>query len=78
MSDEPFNVVLELLGAIRADTPDLRETLRERGYRLTSLEIAVSSFAATEMSHYANTALRVDRLEERLLRIERRSDLIAA
>jgi hypothetical protein len=42
---------------------------------LTSLELAVGNLAATEMSHYANTAVRADRTDERLERIERRLEL---
>jgi hypothetical protein len=41
------------------------------------LEIAVANLAATEASHYANLALRAGRVDDRLLRIERRLDVVA-
>ena len=42
---------------------------------LTALAIGIANLAATEASHYANVAVRADRTEERLGRIERRLDL---
>jgi hypothetical protein len=43
MSDQPDNLVLEILRSIRADIYDIRETLREHGHRLNRIEIGVSS-----------------------------------
>ncbi len=51
------------------------QILADHGRRLTTLEVSVGSLAATEMSHYANTALRADNSDARLDRIERRLDL---
>ena len=45
-------------------------------HRVTTLEIQVGQFAATETSHYAGTALRLDRIEERLERLERHADIV--
>jgi hypothetical protein len=47
-------------------------TLGDHGRRLTTLEIAVGNLAATELSHYANTSLRMDQMSERIGGIERR------
>lgn len=72
MSD---NLVLELLRAMRSDLTTVREDMREVKLRLTALETAVGNLAATEMSHYAITADRVDRLTNRIERIETRLGL---
>jgi hypothetical protein len=75
MSDQPENIMLVYLRRLDAKVDQVIETLTEQGQRLTALEIAVGNLAATEMSHYGITAARVDRLEKRLERIERRLDL---
>jgi hypothetical protein len=75
MSD---NLVLEHLRALRVQMDSLSADMRDIKHRVTTLEIAFSSFAATEASHYASVASRIDRLEERLDRIERRLDLVSA
>jgi hypothetical protein len=69
------SLVLEHLRAIRTDLSEVRDTLRDYGRRLTSLEVAIGNLAATEMTHYANTAVRADRTDDRLDRIERRLEL---
>jgi hypothetical protein len=75
MANNVENLILEHLRAIRADLAAVREILQDHGRRMTSLELAVGNLAATEMSHYANTAVRADRTDERLERIERRLEL---
>ena len=78
MSDEPENLVLEMLRAIRGDIGSVREAVVDQGRRLTLLEIAVSNLAASVMDHYANFSLRADRIEMRLEHIEKRLGLIEA
>jgi tetrahydromethanopterin S-methyltransferase subunit G len=75
MSD---NVVLEHLRHIRGGLDALREDVRDVSHRLTSLEIQVSNFVTTETSHYAGLALRMDRTDDRLDRIERRLEIVPA
>jgi hypothetical protein len=75
---EPENLVLEHLRHIRSDMGGLRDDVRDIKQRLTNLEIAVGSLAASEANHYAMTAVRADRVDERLERIERRIDLADA
>ena len=75
MSDQPENLMLVYLRRLDGKMDQVIETQRDHGRRLTALEIQVGNLAATEMSHYANTNLRIDHLESRLDRIERRLDL---
>lgn len=75
MTNNIESLVLEHLRAIRADLAEVRDTLRDHGRRLTSMEVAIGNLAATEMSHYANTAVRADKTDDRLDRIERRLEL---
>lgn len=75
MSDEPENLILVYLRRLDSKLDQVIETLRDHGRRLTSLEISVGNAAATEMTHYANTSLRADRVDDRRDRIERRLDL---
>ncbi len=77
MTDEPENLILVYLRRLDAKLDSVIDVLTDHSRRLTSLEIGLANVAATEASHYANLALRVDRVEERLLRIERRLDLVA-
>jgi phage shock protein A len=78
MTDEPDSLVLQHLRTIRTELAALREDVKDIKRRMTSLETAVGSMAATELSHYANGALRADRTDDRLDRIERRLDLTEA
>jgi tetrahydromethanopterin S-methyltransferase subunit G len=78
MSDEPENLVLNLLRAIRADVTEIRADLQEVKRRLTTLEIQVGNLVATEESHYAQVMQRMDRHEARLDRMERRLELVDA
>jgi hypothetical protein len=77
VSEEPDNLILVYLRRMDAKLDSLVDLVADHGRRLTALEIAVANLAATEASHYANLALRVDRVEERLLRTERPLDLVA-
>jgi uncharacterized coiled-coil protein SlyX len=78
MSDQPESIFLAFLRRIDAKLDGLVDELREVKHRLTTLEITFANQAATEASHYASLALRLDRTEMRLDRIERRLDLVAA
>lgn len=75
MSD---NLVLEHLRHIRGGLDALREDVRDVKHRLTTLEIQVTNLAATKSSHYAGLAIRMDRTDDRLDRIERRLEIIPA
>ena len=78
MSDEPTNLVLELLRAIRADTAAIRRTQAEHGHRLTRLELgqaATRRDQASDAEAAALASVRVDGLNERLERVEARLGL---
>jgi archaellum component FlaC len=78
MTDVPDNLVLEHLRHIRDVVDELREDVRELKHRTSSMEQQVANFAAVEASHYAGMSIRLDRLTDRIERIERRLDLVSA
>jgi hypothetical protein len=75
MAEEPENLILRYLRKLDEKLDQVIETQRDHGRHLTALEVGVGTMAATEMSHYANSAMRADRTDDRLDRIERRLDL---
>jgi hypothetical protein len=78
MSDDSNNLMLSLLRAIRGDIANLSTRVDDFARRMNTLEIQIGHQVATEQSHYANTMLRLDQMEVRLGRIEKRLDLVAA
>ena len=76
MAEDPESLVLVMLRRLDGKMDDMALDIRDIKQRLTTLEIGVANLAATEASHYANLALRVDRVEDRIGRIERRLDLV--
>jgi len=65
MSDQPDNLALVFLRRIDASQAEMRQDIREIKERLGFLE-----------GTYASVSRRVDRMDERLERIERRLDLV--
>ena len=79
MSDSnPANVALDHLRAIRGDLGAMKDNLADVKQRLTMVDIQLGTAVATEQSHYGQAMLRLDRLDTRLERIERRLDLTDA
>jgi hypothetical protein len=78
MSEEPENLTLAILRRLDAKVDGVVVDIRDIKHRLAALEIAVANLAATEASHYANVALRADRTDDRLDRIEKRLGLADA
>ena len=76
MSDEPDNLTLVFLRRLDTKMDRVIEDVADVKQRLTTLEIQVGQMVATEASHYAQTMLRIDRVEVRIDRIERRLDLV--
>jgi predicted nuclease with TOPRIM domain len=64
MAMEPTNLVIEHLRYIRGAVDGLRDDMREIKTRLGILE-----------SQYASVSNRIDRLDDRLERVERRLEL---
>ncbi len=75
MNGEPDNLTLVMLRRLDSKMDVIGLDVRDIRHRLTALEIAVANLAATEASHYANVALRADRPDDRLDRIEKRLGL---
>jgi len=78
MADEPANLVLEFLRAIRGDIADLRGTLRDHGHRLNRIELGVAGLRrnqAQDAEHVAHVEVDLDGLRERVARIEARLDI---
>ena len=75
MSDEPDNLMLVYLRRLDAKMDQVIDIQGDHGRRLTGMEAALSSLAASEANHFANTMLRIDGLSDRITRVERRLDL---
>ena len=71
---ESDNLILEHLRAIRGTLDRHSDDLREIKERLGILETGVGNLGA----QYASLSTRLDRMDERVARIERRLDLAEA
>jgi phage shock protein A len=78
MSESPDNLVLEILRGMRASLSRVEEDVSELKHRMSTVEQQIAQMAATEMSHYAGVAGRLDRMSDRIDRIERRLDIVPA
>lgn len=72
MSDEPDNLVLNLLRAIRGDIGDIRMDVRELKERMTNLETLVGNSVSSELHHYASLSGRLDRVAGDVEQIRKR------
>lgn len=72
MADEPINLVLEHLRAMRADMTAMRDELREVKARLTAVETVLITLAGSMVRMQHTLDAHGDRLE----RIEKRLGLI--
>ncbi|MBF0335630.1 MAG: hypothetical protein HQL40_18635 [Alphaproteobacteria bacterium] len=78
MPDEPANLILEHLRAIRADMAEMREMQREHGHRLYRIETGLAGLRreqAADAEGVAHVEARLDRLREEVDRIKRRLDI---
>ncbi|WP_028990383.1 hypothetical protein RG903_04975 [Thermithiobacillus tepidarius DSM 3134] len=78
MPDHTENLVLEHLKAIRTDVAAIRDELRELTHRTGRVELAIAGLRR-DMAHFdeshAEISVRIDRMNERIERIERRLEL---
>jgi hypothetical protein len=70
-------LLLEVLRRLDAKVGGLADQVRDLTHRVTTLEHQLGGLAATEALHHACTAVRLDRVNACLDRIERRPDRIA-
>jgi hypothetical protein len=75
MSGEPENLMLVYLRRLDGKMDRLIEDMRDLKHRVTTLEIQIGQQAATEGSHYAGLAIRMDRMSNDIDRIKSRLDL---
>ena len=78
MTTEPESLVLEILRAIRGDMSTMREDMRELRVRQNETLVAVTALRrdqASDAETVAHVQARVDRLGDRLDRVERRLDI---
>jgi predicted nucleic acid-binding Zn-ribbon protein len=71
MNDTTESLVIEILRKLQGEMSILREDIRDIKARLSSIEARL----AHSHADYATQSLRIDRLEDRLSRIEHRLDL---
>ena len=78
MSDGPENMLLTYMRRLDAQMDALSTDARDMKHRLTALEVQVANLSSTKSSHHASLAAWLDRLEERMDRVERRLDVVPA
>ena len=78
MSAQPENIMLVYLRRLDTTMTELRADVVDIKHRLTALGTQVGQQVSTEASHYASVAIRLDRIETRLGRLERQADIIPA
>jgi hypothetical protein len=78
MSDQPENLTLIFLRRLDSKMDSLSQDIADLKHRMTAVGIQLGSMASTEQIHHASLAMRLDRHDARLERIERRLDLAEA
>ncbi|MGN7293821.1 hypothetical protein [Rhizobium sp. SAFR-030] len=79
MAEDINTLVLEHVLAVRADLRGMRDTLSEHCHRLTRIEIGLASLRRdyrTDAAGVAEMGLRLDRLGDKVQRIERRLEIL--
>jgi hypothetical protein len=79
MADDPTDIVLEHLRAIRADVHEIKMVKREHGHRLTRVQIGVAALRrdqAGDAENVAHMEARMDQMRDDIERVKRRLDII--
>ena len=79
MAEDPANLILEHLRAVRGDLHEMKDMLREHGHRLTRIETSIAGLRREQASDAVNVAhleARIDRLTDEITRIKRRLDIV--
>jgi phage shock protein A len=74
MTEQPIDLVLELLRVMRSDISEIRTDIRDVKARIGSIE----SYIATLHGDQARAALKMDDLTARVERLEKRTGLVDA
>jgi phage shock protein A len=72
MAEDTENVVLELLKRVRSSVERMELDVQDLKSRVTGIEVTMGQMS----SLLASQSLRLDRMDERIARIERRLDLV--
>jgi hypothetical protein len=78
MSDQPTNLVLEILRGMRGSLDEMHGAMREVIQRLNRIEIGMASIRrdqGSDAEHVAHVEARLDSLATRVERIETRLEL---
>jgi hypothetical protein len=78
MHEGPDNLVLVYLRRLDERTARMHDDVVDLKLRMTTVETQVGTLVASEQSHYASLARRIDMLDARVERIEGRLDLMPA
>jgi septal ring factor EnvC (AmiA/AmiB activator) len=79
MVEDPANLVLEHLRAIRSDMHEMKDLQREQGHRLSRIELSVAGLRreqAGDAENVAHLEARFDQLREDIERIKKRLEIV--
>jgi hypothetical protein len=76
MHEESDNTILVYLQYLDAKIDRMAQDMSEMRQRLAGLELQFGAFVGAEQSHYAVVMQRLDSIDQRLSRIERKQDLV--
>ena len=74
MTDETANLILELLRRLDVKVDRLTDAVGDLQRRVSSIELSVAQLHGD----FAGQSVRIDKIEARLLRIERRLEIVPA
>lgn len=78
MAEVTNELIYETLKALQAQGAAVRDDMADLKSRMTTLEFSVGNLMSIEANHYAGHSGRLDRVDARLERIERRLELADA